>query len=265
MGAIRLYLHYISFSMRTQLQYRASFVLQSIALFLITFAEFLALAAVFRRFGSVQGWTLPEVALLYGIISVSFAVAEAVPRGFDVFPRYLRSGDFDRILLRPRSAMLQVLGAEFQLMRVGRLAQALLVLGWAIWKLDIHWTFATMILLPAAILGGACLFSGLFIISAVVCFWTIESVEIVNCATYGGVETGQYPLTIYRPWFRRFFTFVVPLATINFFPAQIMLGRSGGGIEGALMWLSPLAGVAFLGACLVLWRIGVRHYGSTGS
>jgi len=265
MGSLKLYLHYISFSVRAQLQYRASFALQSIALFLITFAEFLALVAIFHRFGSLKDWSLPEVALLYGIISVAFALAEAVPRGFDVFPRYLRSGDFDRILLRPRSAMFQVLGAEFQLMRIGRLSQALLVLAWAVWKLPIHWTPAKAVLLPAAILGGACLFSGLFILSAVVCFWTIESVEIVNCATYGGVESGQYPLSLYRPWFRSFFTFVVPLATINYFPAQVILGRSGGGLEGALMWASPLAGIAFLAFCGALWKVGVRHYGSTGS
>ena len=44
---------------------------------------------------------------------------------------------------------------------------------------------------------------------------TVESIEIVNCLTYGGIETAQFPLSIYRPWFRSFFTFVVPLVAIN--------------------------------------------------
>jgi ABC-2 type transport system permease protein len=47
--------------------------------------------------------------------------------------------------------------------------------------------------------------------------------EIVNCTTYGGVETAQFPITIYRPWFRAFFTFVIPLATINYFPIHALL------------------------------------------
>ena len=93
------------------------------------------------------------------------------------------------------------------------------------------------------------------------CFWTIESIEIVNCLTYGGVETAQFPLSIYRPWFRSFFTFVVPLATINYFPARGILMTGAGFVP----WVSPLAGIAFLLICLQFWRVGVRHYTSTGS
>ena len=248
------------------MQYRASFVLQAFGQFLITFTEFLALAALFQRFGSLQHWTLPEVAFLYGIISVAFAIAEAIPRGFDVFPRYIRSGEFDRILLRPRSTVLQVLGAEFQLMRVGRLSQALLVLGWGIGHLSITWTAGKVGLMLLAIAGGTALFSGLFVVAATLCFWTIESVELINCATYGGVEAGQYPLTIYRPWFRHIFTFIIPLAMVNYFPAQAVLGR----IDplGSPPWLqctAPLAGFAFLAVSLLVWRVGVRHYTSTGN
>src|SRR5262249_43340091 len=151
---------------------------------------------------------------------VAFAIAEAIPRGFDIFPNLIKSGDFDRILIRPRSPALQILGQEFQLMRVGRLFQGTLVLIWAAAHLDVNWNVSTALLVLCAIVGGACLFSGLFVFGAAVCFWTVESIEIINCVTYGGVETAQFPLSIYRPWFRTFFTFVVPLATINYFPVQ---------------------------------------------
>ena len=97
-------------------------------------------------------------------------------------------------------------------------------------------------------------------------FWTIESIEIVNCATYGGVETAQYPVSIYRPWFRNVFMFVIPLATINYLPAHAILGRADPlGSSVLFQWLSPVVGVAFLVVCLQVWRIGVRHYRSTGS
>jgi hypothetical protein len=35
----------------------------------------------------------------------------------------------------------------------------------------------------------------------------------------------QYPLEIYRPWFRRFFIFVIPLGCINYLPGVAILGR----------------------------------------
>ena len=59
---------------------------------------------LFARFGSLQDWRLEEVALIYGMVHVAFALAEAFARGFDVFDRLVKSGDFDRVLLRPRSA-----------------------------------------------------------------------------------------------------------------------------------------------------------------
>ena len=264
-GSLRMYWRYADVSFRSQMQYRGSFALRAVGLFLATGTEFLGFVALFQRFGQIRGWELPHMALFYGIISVAFATAEAAARGFDIFPQLIKSGDFDRVLVRPRSAALQVLGQEFQLMRAGRWAQGVMVLSWAAWRLDV-WSLANVALLVVAIAGGTCLFAGLFVLQATLCFWTTESLEIFNCTTYGGVEAGQFPLSIYRPWFRVFFTFVIPLATINYFPVHAILSLDDVlGSTRVMQWLSPLAGVIFLAVCLQFWRAGVRHYTSTGS
>jgi len=264
--SLRLYFRYAGISFRSQMEYRTSFLIRSAAHFALTGVEFLGLVVLFQRFGQISGWTLPQVGLFYGMVSVAFAIAEAVPRGFDVFPGLVKSGDFDRVLLRPRSPALQILGQEFQLMRIGRFLQGGLVLIWSANRLAIDWTIPSVTLLVFAIIGGACLFSGLFVLQATMCFWTIESIEIVNSATYGGVETAQFPLTIYPRWFRWIFTFVIPLATINYFPVHAILNLTDSvGSTRLIQWLSPLAGVAFLLVCLQFWRVGVRHYTSTGS
>ncbi len=266
MNAARLYFRYIGVSIRGQMQYRISFLIHSLSHFLVTGIEFLGLAALFQRFGKISGWTLPEVGLFYAMISIAFAISEAVPRGFDILGRLIRNGDFDRLLLRPRLVAFQVLAQELQLMRIGRLTQAVLILLWSAHALDITWTAPRLILLVWAMAGGVCLFSGLFILEGTMCFWTIESIEIVNCFTYGGVEAGQFPMSIYKRWFRHVFTFLIPLATINYFPAHAILGRSDPlGSTALMQWLSPLAGVVFLIISLQVWRIGVRHYASTGS
>ena len=151
-------------------------------------------------------------------------------------------------------------------MRVGRLTQGLLVLLWSADRLKLPWSAANVALVLLAVIGGVCLFSGLFVLQAAMCFWTTESLEIMNCTTYGGVETAQFPVTIYRPWFRAIFTFVIPLATINYFPIQALLHLSDPlGSTRWIQWLSPLAGAAFLLVSLRFWRFGVRHYTSTGS
>ncbi|MHC5039806.1 MAG: ABC transporter permease, partial [Planctomycetota bacterium] len=216
---VRLYFQYIGISVRSQMQYRASVIMLATGQLAITGMEFLAMWALFERFGNMRGWRLPEVALLYGMANISFAISEAAARGFDVFSQWVKTGDFDRLLLRPRSTAFQVAAQEFQLVRIGRFTQGLAVLIWAVGALEVTWTFPKVGLIVGAILGGACIFSGLFILQATLAFWAVETLEIVNIVTYGGVETTQYPLAIYAKWFRRFFIFVVPLACMNYFPS----------------------------------------------
>ena len=57
-------------------------------------------------------------------------------------------------------------------------------------------------------------------------FWTTESLEVMNMLTYGGVETAQYPIAVYQKYFQRFFTFVVPLAMVTYFPILAVLDIS---------------------------------------
>ncbi|HET6429850.1 MAG TPA: ABC-2 family transporter protein [Phycisphaerae bacterium] len=266
MNAARIYMRYAGISIRSQMQYRASFVMLAIGHFLGTGVEMLGIWALFARFRMLGTWRLAEVALFYGLVNVAFALAESVGRGFDLFPGMVKGGQFDRLLLRPRSTALQVAACELQLMRVGRFAQGLIVLLWAAWALQVDWTVGRIALAAFAVFGGMCLFMGLFVLQATLAFWTTETLELMNTVTYGGTETGKFPLTIYRRWFRAFFTFVVPLASVTYFPALAILDRPDP--LGSPLWFrcaAPLIGVLFLVAALYVWRFGVRRYRSTGS
>ena len=67
-------------------------------------------------------------------------------------------------------------------------------------------------------------------------------------------------------WFRRFFTFVVPVFCVSYLPGIAILGRRDPlGTPLLLQWLAPVGGVVFLVVALQLWKVGVRHYTSTGS
>jgi ABC-2 type transport system permease protein len=266
MNELRLYGRYASISLRAQLAYRASFLMQTAGQFAITGIEFLGIWTLFSRFGGLRGWTLPEVALFYGMISITWAIADSIARGFDVFGQTVKSGEFDRILLRPRSTVLQLIGQEVTLRRIGRFVQGLAVLVFATVALNITWSADRIALLAFAIAGGVCVFLGLVVLQATSAFWTTESLEVWNAFTYGGVSMSQYPLAIYRPWFRRFFTFVIPLGCINYLPGVAILGRPDPlGTPILLQWSAPAIGPIFLAMCLQCWKIGVRHYQSTGS
>ncbi|MBH22976.1 MAG: ABC transporter permease [Myxococcales bacterium] len=266
MNDARLLVRLLGVSMRSQLQYRASMVMQSVGHLLVTGIEFLGVWALFARFGQLDGWTLAEVAVFYGVVNVSFALADAGGRGFDQVAARIKQGDFDRLLLRPRSTALQVAGLELTLKRIGRLSQGLAGLIWGLSALGVGWGPGRVALLAWIVVGATSMFYGLMVVQATIAFWTTESLELMNVLTYGGVETAQYPMSVYRRWFRRVFTYVVPLACVCYLPVLALIERPDP--LGAPLWaqrVAPAAGLVFLAGALALWRGGVRRYTSTGS
>jgi len=258
--AFALYIRYIAIATRAQLQYRAAFVLKVIGYLIATGVEFLGLWALFARFGSLDGWKLPEAALIYGVADVGFGLSDGLGRGLDRFSGLLKAGQFDRMLLRPRSTVLQLLGFDFRLLTIGRLLQGTAVLVWA--SRFVAWSPASIALLAESFACTCCLFIGIAVLQATSAFWTIESLEVWSAFTHGGNYASQYPMDIYARWFRAFFTALLPLALTSYTPACAILGRAP---LDAWHALAPLAGPLFLAASLFIWRIGVRRHASTGS
>lgn len=261
---MRLYLKYVGVLLKSQMQYRTSFLLLSIGQFFVPFFVFAGMYFLFDKFGQIQGWSFYEVALCFSVIHMAFSISECFVRGFDSFSSLVVNGEFDRILVRPRGTVLQVLGSKFEFSRVGRLIQSLIVLVWALWNLPADWTLLKGLVLVLMVISGICIFSGIFILAATLCFWTIQGLELANIFTDGGRETAQYPINIYQKWLGRFFTFIIPFGCANYLPLQYIVDRTSGA-HPLLYILAPLWGIVFLIPCLLVWRVGVRHYRSTGS
>src|SRR5580693_3603630 len=267
MDALRLYGRYAAASIRGQMRYPASFLMTSFGAFLATAADAVGLYVLFAHFHHIHGWGFGEIAVFYGTVGTAFALTDAATRGFDVFGDFfVRTGAFDRLLLRPRTTVLQLLGHELRLSRIGRLAQAALMLLIGLNLVHLAWSPRAAVLLLAAVAGGMALFAGLLILQATLAFWTVESLEIANILTYGGVQAAQYPLNIYAAWFRRLLTFGIPLACVAYYPVLAILKRPDPlGAPDWLLPLTPVAGFAFLALSFLAWRAGIARYASTGS
>jgi ABC-2 type transport system permease protein len=266
MYAAGLYLRLIGARIRGQMQYRVSFLLETVSEFFVTFIDFLTVYFIFSRIPSLRGWSLGEVGLLYGLTATAFALEEFIGRGFDAFHRKVVRGEFDRVLIRPWDTFFQILAEEFPLRRLGRLGQAVLVLGFAAHAVTLRWTWVKVLYLPVVLASGCAFYLAVIIVQATVCFWTVQAVEFTNIFTYGGTEMASYPLEIYADWFRKLFIFVVPLAFVSYFPALFFLNKPDPlGYPAWFAFLTPPVCFAVLGLAVLLWRIGVRHYQSTGS
>jgi ABC-2 type transport system permease protein len=260
-----LYFKLIGARIRSQMQYKFSFMTDFLATFVGMGLEFAGTLVLFTHMPALGGWRLPEVALLYGTTELSFALANMLGEGFDSFSQVIRRGEFDRYLIRPRQIFYQIMASEFALRRLGRVAQALLVLAAGLWWLNVSWGPEKWLFLGWTVLGGIVFFTGLFVIGATFAFWTVESLEMINIFTHGGTTLASYPLNIFSEWMRNFFIFVVPLAFVNFYPALFLLGKPDPfGLPSFMPFLAfPSCSIVFA-IGIAFWQVGVRRYQSTG-
>jgi ABC-2 type transport system permease protein len=263
---LRLYCKLIGARVRGQMQYRVSFALTCLGSAAITLVEFVGLALLFTRVPRISGWSLWEVALLYALAETSFATAELIGSALDDFQIRIGEGTFDRVLTRPRGAFFQVLAEDLALRRLGRVVQGAFVMVLALNHLSLTWTPEKLVMLVVALLSGVVIFFAIFVLAAVFCFWTVEGKEATHVFSYGGVTLVEYPLDINSDWMRRFATFVLPLGFVSYYPTLFLLDRPDPlGLPDWIRLLSPVAALALAGVAWFGWRVGVRHYQSTGS
>lgn len=260
-NSIRLYGHYVSIVIKSMMQYKTSFLLTTIGQFLVSFNVFLGIYFMFQRFSKVEGFTYNEVLLCFSIVLMEFSLAEIVARGFDTFAGVVRRGEFDRVLVRPQSEILQILGSKFELTRIGRLLQAIVMFVYGILHCGVMWNPQKVLTVVFMLLGGTAVFSGIFLIYAAVCFFTLDGLEFMSVFTDGAREYGKYPIGVYGEKVLLFSTFIIPYALIQYYPLLYLLGHR---TDWYLMYL-PLVACLFLVPALLLWKYGVRHYQSSGS
>lgn len=266
--ALDLYRRLLGIHLRGQMQYRISFLLDVFSTGLISAVEFGTLALVLQRFNDIGGWTLGEVAFLYGLVGSAFGAMDLLFSGFDppYFGQLIRRGRLDQLLLRPIHVSLQVLGSRLEIRRVGDVLVGAAIFAIGVQLVEVHWTAPKLVYLPIVFLSQIVFFGGLFIMGATITFWTVESIEVVNIFTYGGREMASYPMHIYQTWMRRFFTFVIPAIFLNYYPALYFLDKPDPlGMPGFAKFLAPVSGSLMFSGAMVFWHFGLRHYQSTGT
>jgi len=247
--------------LKSQMQYKMSFLFTFLGQFMVSFALLMSLTFMFARFDEVEGFTLNEVLIGYAVMMMGFALAEMFGRGFDLFPRLLGNGAFDRALVRPRNILFQVLAGTMEFSRLGRITQAVIVFVYIIPRSGISWTWDKILTLCLMIICGSLLFFGLFVVYAAFSFFTVEGLEFMNIFTDGGREHGRLPFSVYGENVLRFLTFVIPLALVQYYPLLYILGRE----ENIFYAFTPVLALLFLLPCYGFFQFGLRRYKSTGS
>ncbi|WP_370419436.1 ABC transporter permease [Streptomyces sp. QH1-20] len=263
---LRAYGLIVAMWVRSTMAYRTSFVMMAVGNFLTSGLDFVAILLMFSHIDALGGFSLPEIALLYGATSTSFGLVDLFLGNAERVGRRVRDGTLDTLLLRPVPVLAQIAADRFALRRLGRIAQGVVVLVWGLAGADIAWTPVDVVLVPVMLISGAGIFAALFVAGAAFQFWASDASQAQNSFTYGGTTLLQYPPTVFSQDLVRGVTFVVPLAFVNWLPALRILDREDPlGLPGWVDFCGPAVALVMIALSGLAWRAGLRSYRSTGS
>lgn len=258
---MRLYWNYFLMEFKSQMQYKVSFFLTMTGQFLTAFTSFLGIRFLFDKISGVDDFSYGQVLLCFSVVMMSFSIGELAGGGLATFPGLLRNGELDRILVRPRSIILQIIMPNMDFSRLGLLLQAIIVLSIAIPVSGVVWTWKKALVFCLMVACGSVVFFCLFLLVAAFAFFTVQSLDFLNIFTYGMRAFGKYPFSVYGEAVLKVLTFVIPLALIQYYPLLYLLDRE----TGFWFMAAPLLSLLFVIPCRWFYRFGLRHYQSTGS
>ena len=258
---MKLYFKSLAMHLKGELEYRVNFILSFLSQILVFFTYYFIILALFTKFDSIKGFTLFEVLLCFSIIQFGFSFNEVFARGVDKFDDLIIRGDFDRLLLRPKNIILQVLCSDSDFVKSSRLIQAIIVLVIAVLHLNIKWNIYKVITLLFMLFSSCVIFFGIFLAAAAYCFFTVQGLEVRNVFTDGGKHMAQYPIGVFQKGFVLFFTFVIPYAFVNYYPLLYFIDKK----ESLFYAFSPLLVILYLIPCILVFYWGMKRYTSVGS
>jgi len=252
--------------MKSQLQYPASFIMQTMAQLVMEGGEMMAVILIMHRFGRLDQWMPGDLYFFFGVMSVTFYLTEIFGRGVTGnFPSMVRTGQLDTVLVRPRGVLTQVLCSAADPRRITCIAVGAVSLVLGSNLSEISWTLPKILLLAESVFFSFWLLLGLFMVEAILCIHSVKSVELANALTYGGRSACEYPSDIYPRPLRVLFTVIAPFALVMHVPASAILDKP---LFGWPMWtafVTPLSGLLVFGIMYLLFRKAMRFYRSTGS
>ena len=258
---MKIYFESLAMHLKAELEYRVNFILSFLSQILVFFTYYFIILALFTKFNNIKGFTLYEVLLCFSIIQFGYAFNEVFARGVDRFDDLIIRGDFDRLLLRPKNIILQVLCSNSDFVKTSRIIQSLIIMIVALAHLNIEWNILKVITLILMLISSCVIFFGIFLAAAAYCFFTVQGLEVRNVFTDGGKHMAQYPIGVFKKGFVYFFTFIIPYAFVNYYPLLFFIGKS----DNILYAFSPILVILYLIPCILLFYFGMKRYSSVGS
>lgn len=252
--------------LRARMEYRVDFALQMLHGIFFQVAALVFVAVIVTRFGGIGDWTVGQVIFIVGIRLTAHSLYETFFGNISWVPWFVREGWFDRLLVRPADALLQVIAQSFHVNGLGDMAVGLIALSAGLSKIHIASPVLGALQIIVVIVGSLLMEAGLVLMLTSLSFWFVRTEMLFWWFDDWSSTFSNYPVTVFPIVARFLLTWVLPLALLGFFPAAAIMGRAHDvPFTPLLAWGAPVVGVLVFLLGVRVWRIGIDHHRSTGT
>lgn len=266
MKKVRWYLEcfvmYFKINVLVMMEYKLDFLAVNLASVLALLVGVFNIEIIFSHVDAMKAWNKEEVLWCLGF----FYIVRAVYNTFFIntlsISHWVQNGKFDLYMIRPLNTFFQLLNSgrynaeyPFDEYFVGGILLVKTSHSLHLFQDGADWALFLYLLVT----GVFVYFSVLFIFSAL-SFWMVKSNMFI--VMIGNLERlVEYPIDIYHKVIRVAVSLFLPIALVNYYPTVFMLrGRS----LGLLLYITGICIV--LGVVeIVVWKLGMRAYQSTGA
>ncbi|WP_405774034.1 ABC transporter permease [Streptomyces sp. NBC_01538] len=262
---LRTYKLLVGAAWRAEMQYRGNLLVNILGGLCYQGAGLAFIWAVLARFGNLGGWTLGEIAFLYGLRLAAHGLWIVPGHQLLFVDQVVVEGEYDRYLVRPAPPLLQLLTRRFRPIALGDLAGGLSLLAIAGSQAPINWSVPAVGFLVLAVVGGAMVEASVHLAASALVFRILKTMPLKQLIDGIFNDFGNYPMKVFGPAARFGLTFIFPLAFVAYLPSTALLNRTGElSVPSALAWLSPFIGFILLLLSYRFWSQQSRHFQSSG-
>jgi ABC-2 type transport system permease protein len=256
-----LYLRCLGQQMKAILAYEADFAVLLVSAAIVQLAGFLFIWTVFQRIPDINGWTFWQVVMMYALIFITEGVGSLFFEGTWRLSWLVYTGQFDQVLLRPVSPIVQVLAGAVGFNGLGNIVTGGALLAVSLANVQVAWTPGRVLMVIVLVASAATIRVALNLGTAASAFWVKAPWSMVPMFVHQLGEFAKYPITIYSMAVQVMIVVAIPFAFVSFFPTAYVFdveAWSGPGL------LTPLVAIYCLVMAVWVFRIGLRRYESTG-
>ncbi len=244
--------HLMRLNLASLMEYRASFLMQAVGMFINNGIYFVFWLLFFDRFDAIRGYQIQQIYLLFAIVALGWGLAFTIAGNTTRLAEMIATGRLDYYLTLPRPVLPHLLFSSMSAFAIGDLTFGVLAYLFT-GRFDI---ISIVLFLICAVLAAIIIMS-FRAITGCLAFFIGNATQWSFFLTNAMVTFGLYPLGLFHGMIRLVLFTVIPAAFIGGVPVEIVETHS-------LPLLGGLTGVAIISVTLLslTFRAGMRRYES---